>query len=233
MACSNCGGKDHNIQRCPTVRRCGNCNRPGHDRRNCPKLQASPARSAPRASVPRAAPLPAAPSTWDQIAKLDELCAAEPDLLAHLYWPDRLQYFEQSSRAFLQGQPWRLKATPYHGVHQPERPTLNFLVADRAWVDAYATAAENRGIRHGVLIRWSAIRESASRPGYEVVEVKVGYPHKFGIIDSSEFWRCDMGNHRLAALDAMRFSTVIRLAAPADDEARYFAVPNHAVVHWW
>jgi hypothetical protein len=233
MACSNCGGKDHNIQRCPTVRRCGNCNRPSHDRRNCPKLQTSPDNTTPKASAPRAAPIPEAPAIWDQIEKLHDICTAEPDLLAHLYWPDRRQYFEQCSRAFLQGQPWRLKATPHHGVHKPERPTLNFMVADRGWVDAYATAAENRDIRHGVLIRGSVIPEFVSRSGYEVVKVRVGYPSRFGIVDPSEFWRCDLGNHRLAALDTMRFSTVIRLATPADEDARYVDVPTHALVHWW
>lgn len=233
MTCSNCGGKDHNIQRCPTVRRCGHCNRPGHDRRNCPKLQISTPNSTPNASVPRAAPILEAPSTWNQIATLHAICAAEPDLLAHLYWPDRLQYFEQASRAHLQGQPWRLKATPYHGVHKPERPTLNFLVADRAWVDAYAAAAENRDLRHGVLIRRSAIHALDGLPGYEVVRVEVGYPSTFGIVDPREFWRCDLGNHRFAALDAMRCSTVIRLATPADEDARYVEVPTHAVVHWW
>lgn len=233
MACSNCGGKAHNIQRCPTVRRCGHCNRPGHDRRNCPKLQPSPPNPAPKASAPRIVSIPEAPSTWDQIAKLHVICAAEPDLLAHLYWPQRLHYFEQSSRVFLQGHPWRLRATPYHGVHKPERPTLNFMVADRAWVDAYATAAENRDLRHGVLIRRSAIQALASRPDYEVVKVEVGYPSEFGISDPREFWRCDLGNHRFKALDAMRYSTVIRLATPTDEDAPYVDVPTHALVHWW
>lgn len=232
MACSHCGGNDHNVQRCPTVRRCGHCSRPGHDRRNCPKLEAAAPVAPTKAVAPAVAAIPAA-STWEQIAKLCEFCAAEPDLLAHLYFPDRLDYFEQSRRAYSEGGPWRLKATPHHGVHKPERPTLNFFAVDGAWVEAYAAAAESRDIRHGVLIRRASIKAFAELPDYVYTKVEVGYPTKFGVVDRAEFWRFDLGNHRFKALDVMRLSTVVRLATPVEESARYVDIPARDVVTWW
>lgn len=111
-----------------------------------------------------------------------------------------------------------MKATHGHGVRGPEespsRPTLNFFVANDAWVAAYATAAEARGIRHGLLIRRAAIEQLARRPGYEFAEIRVGYPGGYGVTDSADFWRFDIGNHRFKALDAMQFATVARLATP-------------------
>lgn len=172
-------------------------------------------------------------STWEQIAKLREFCAAEPDLLAYLYFPDGLECFEQSRRAYSEGGPWRLKATPHHGVHKPERPTLNFFAVDGAWVEAYATAAESRGIRHGVLIRRASITARAKAPGYACAEVEVRYPGGLGVVEPAEFWRFNLGNHRFKALDVMRFSTVMRLATPVEDSVRYVDIPAGDVVTWW
>lgn len=161
------------------------------------------------------------------------ICDHEQDLLAHLYWPARQTFFEQSQHAHAHGKPWRLKATPWHGVHGPSRSTLNFLVANIAWVETYAIAAERRGIHHGLLVRRATLEALANRPGYELVDVRVGHPQKYGVHDPSDFWRYDLGNHRFSALDAMRFCTVVRLATPAEEDSRYIDIPAASVVTWW
>lgn len=238
MACSRCGGNDHNIQTCPSVRRCGQCGGRGHDRRNCPAVPQT--RAVPKARPappPRAPSPPCDPSSWAQVAKLRSICARENNLLAHLYWPENMGHFDNSRRAHERGDGWRLKATLGHGVRGPEgshsRPTLNFFVVDDAWVTAYATAAEARGIRHGLLIRRSAIERIAHRPGFEFAEIRVGYPTGYGVTDPAEFWRFDIGNHRFTALDAMRFASVVRLAAPEPDDAQLIDLPAESIVTWW
>jgi len=172
-------------------------------------------------------------SPWDPISRIQEAYARDKRLLAHLYWRERHPFFEQGRIAYTQGKPWGLKATPYHGVHQPERPTLNFFVVDDAWIAAYALAAETRDLRHGLLVRRSAVENLARRPGYELEQIRVGYPGKYGVSDPREFWRFDLGNHRFKALDAMRFSAVERLATPEEEAATFIDIPHESVVAWW
>lgn len=235
MACSHCGSTGHNIQRCATVRRCSNCNRHGHDRRNCPNLHSRPTHPSPPAVPPPPAvspPTSAATPLSPQFAQLRVLCA-EHDLLAHLYWARRLHYFEQSLDAYAAGGPWRLVATPHHGVHAPPTPTLNLFVADTAGVDAYAVAAETRDLRHGLLIRKAALEILADRPGYALEPVHIGHPHGHGVQDRKEFWRFDLGNHRRTAVDVLSHAGVVRLATPEAGEARVIDVPHDAVITWW
>ncbi len=241
MACSNCGGADHNIQTCRSVRRCGQCGGRGHDRRNCPAAPAAPqtrpARQARPTPPPRASIAPGDPLSSEQLQTLRRACARENNLLAHLYWPENVKHFDNSRRAHERGDGWRMKATLGHGVRGPEgslsRPTLNFFVADDAWVSAYATAAEARGIRHGLLIRRTAVERVARMPGFEFAEIRVGYPGGYGVTDPAEFWRFDIGNHRFKALDAMRFASVVRLAAPERDHAQLIDLPAESIVTWW
>lgn len=174
---------------------------------------------------------------WEQITRLQAICARERGLLAHLYWPENTNHFEPSRSAHERGDGWPLKATPGHGVRVPDgapsRPTLNFLVADVAWVAAYAAAAENRQIRHGLLVRRQAIEQLARRPGYEFAEIRVGYPGGYGVTDPADFWRFDIGNHRFKALDAMRFATVVRLATPERETSRFINLPGESIVALW
>jgi hypothetical protein len=174
---------------------------------------------------------------WEQITLLQAICAREHGLLAHLYWPENANHFETNRRAHERGHGWRFKATPGHGVGVPEglssRPTLNFFVADDAWVAAYAAAAENRQIRHGLLVRRQAIEQLARRPGYEFAEIRVGYPGGYGVTDPADFWRFDIGNHRFTALDAMRFATVVRLATPEREASRFIDLPGESIVALW
>jgi len=62
------------------------------------------------------------------------LCRQGDDLLAHLYWPKRVKFFEENRRRYQNGQGWSFMATPGHGVthegQRPARPTVNFFVAD-------------------------------------------------------------------------------------------------------
>lgn len=232
MACSYCGDRDHNIQTCPSVRRCSVCHKRSHDRRNCPKEPAPP-RTPTAAPAEPAAPTPAIDPDrlFDDLRRL---CRAQERLLAHLYWPRREQYYHESLRAHLASRGWLLVATPGHGVGKPDRPTINFLVADEAWALAYASAAESLGVRHGILIRRAAIEHFAGRRGYEFMDkVVVGHPSGHGVADSREFWKYDIGNHRYAALHDMRFATVARLATPEQQTARQIDIPSEAIVAWW
>lgn len=232
MACSNCGSTDHNIQRCPTVRCCGHCNRPGHDRRNCPKLH-PPRVEAPRPRPTSPAPTPiASPLSSELLTRLRELCQ-EPDLLAHLYWPANHHHFERSRDAHLRGGPWRLVATPYHGVARPSKATVNLFAVDGAWLDNYAIAAETRSLHHGLLIRCTGLEAFIHREGYELHRVAAYHPAVDGVRDHHEFWRYDLGNHRGKAVDALRFARVVRLATPHAEEARIIDVPHGAVVACW
>jgi len=231
MACSNCRSPDHNVQRCPTVRRCGHCNRPSHDRRNCPTLHPARLDAPTKRPPPSASTNGSAQASWPQIERLRELCRRELDLVAHLYWPDRLDHFAHSRDAHVRGAPWRLKATPGHGVRRPETPTINFLVADLEWVKHYAAAAERRDLRHGLLVRRAALELLAHRPGYDIAPVETRHPGAHE--DRRNDWRYDIGNHRFAALDAMRHCKVVRIATPTEDSARYVDIPADAVVTWW
>jgi len=237
MACSNCGAAGHRIQTCPTVRRCGHCHRPGHDRRNCPRLTSPPAAIAPVEHPPREPPQPTTLSPddplWQTISRLGELCAEGTNVLAHVYWPRREHFFDESRRRHEHGGAWRLKATPGHGVEAPFRPTLNFFVVNADWLNAYKLAAASRGLRHGLLVHRLDMEALGRRPGCEFAEVRVGHPRGFGVGTRSEFWKYDIGNHRYKALHALRFSTVVRLATPEGDEAQILDVPHDAIITWW
>jgi hypothetical protein len=229
MACSHCGGADHNIQTCPSVRRCSVCTERGHDRRNCPQIPEPPRASTAEPAVPT--PSVAPPDRlFDHLRRL---CSGQEALLAHLYWPEREHYYQESLRAHLDGSGWPLVATPGHGVGRPDRPTVNFLIADEAWVTAYASAAESRNIRHGLLLRRAAIEQLARRPGYQFAEVIVGHPQGHGVDDPGEFWKFDIGNHRFKALHEMRFATVARLATPELERERRLIIPSDAIVACW
>lgn len=231
MACSNCGATDHNVQRCPTVRRCGHCNRPGHDRRNCPKLH--PTRIEPPAATPPTSPAPprvVSPLSPQLFERLRELCRA-PGLLVHLYWQENYRHFEHSRDAHLQGALWRLKATPHHGVGKTDRPTLNFLVANTEWLELYETAAGQREFHHGVLLRRTALEDLVDRHRYELADVEPKYPGPE--VERDDYWQHDIGRQRFTALDAMAHCQVVRFATPTADKARYVDIPVRAVVTWW
>lgn len=234
MACSHCGASEHRIQTCPTVRRCGHCQRPGHDRRNCPRLADT---SSTPAGPPREAPPPrhlsADDPLWKHIARLAERCSGEPAALAHLYWPEREHYFEESRRRYEQGGPWRLKATSGHGVGAPARPTVNLFATNSAWLQAYTVAAANRGLRHGLFICRKRLEALACRPGFELREVRIGHPNRYGVHNSDDFWQFDIGNHRYKALHDLRFSTVVRLATPHTNDAQFIDIPHEAVLACW
>lgn len=238
MACSHCGGEDHNIQTCPSVRRCSVCHKRGHDRRNCPHVPREPRPPA----VQQAPPPPKAIPPADLYEQLPRLCASGDGLLAHLYWSENQHYFEDSRSAYLQGEGWLLKATPGHGVSHPERdrlksrPTINFFVADEAWANAYAIAAEHRSIHHGILLDRTALEQLARRPGFEFAEVCPKHPNARGVVDPDEFWKFDVPSRRFGALHEMCHATVARLATPAPprpDSKRRIVLPNEAIVACW
>lgn len=237
MACSNCGAPGHRIQTCPTVRRCGHCHRPGHDRRSCPRLSGTPTAVAavgPAREPPPPKHLSSDDPLWQHITNLGQRYSGETAVLAHLYWPEREHFFEKSRRRYEQGGPWRLKATPGHGVRAPSnRPTLNFFIVDGNWFDAYKMAAANRGLRHGLLVHRRSIAALERPPTFELADVEVGHPHSFGVDDPTRFWRYDIGNHRFKALHALRFSKVVRFATPEGDDAQTIDIPNAEVIAWW
>lgn len=219
MACSHCGQDGHNIQTCASVRRCSCCNESGHDRRNCPNLVL-----ATRAG---AVVGPCSPQQRHHLSR-----GREP-LLAHLYWPKRWGYFEKSLKAYRAGGGWKLMATAGHGVHAPERPTLNFFAVDSTFTGNYEDAAQSRGFQHGVLLKQSAIESIGASKGFAFAEVQVGYPHGHGETDPAEFWRFDLPRHRFAAMAELRYATVFRLATPYERRLRRVCVSQDAVVAWW
>lgn len=238
MACSNCGAANHRIQTCPTVRRCGHCHRHGHDRRNCPRLsnEAPPALPAERPPRPPTPPTLAPDDpVWGHIARLRPICARDPDLLAHLYWPRNESYFEASRAHHAKGGSWRLTATTGHGLHSEDHPwpTLNFFVATVPWLITYQEAAVRRGIRHGVLLRRTAIQALSQRRGFDFAEVTPRYPGAGDITNPGDFWKFDIGKRRFAALDVMQHANVVRLATPAPESARCIDVPGDAIVASW
>lgn len=215
MGCSHCGLDDHNIRTCKRVRRCGCCNSHGHDRRNCPELRPADDR----------------PTSACSPERLGYLCRGRDDLLAHLYWPGKVHYFETNLAAYRKGGGWLFVATPGHGVHTPSRPTINFFAVDRMFADLYQEVAEARGLKHGMLIERAAIETAAATDGFEVADVKIGYPHGHGETDPAEFWRFDLGNHRFKSVAALQFATVVRLATPT--RQRRVRIDPGAVVAWW
>jgi hypothetical protein len=219
MACSYCGRDGHNIQTCDRVRRCSCCNRGGHDRRNCPELQ-----------VPTRAGAVIGPCSIKQVG---HLCRGRELLLAHLYWPasEKEKYFKENLTNYHDNGGWTFVATPKHGVHSPPRPTVNFFAADDTFASSYEEAAEERGFRHGVLIKRSEIEGIATQPEFDCADVRVGHPHSYGETDADQFWRFDIGNHRFTSVGALRFATVVRLATPA--RRRTVRISRDAVVAWW
>lgn len=222
MACSHCGLTGHNIQTCGTVRRCGHCGGHGHDRRNCGAL----------AHFLAPAPLAAATVERCSTRQLIKLCTQNPDCLVHMYWPDRANYFDANIPRLNKNGYWLLVATPGHGVFNPQRPTINFLLADNKFTQGFPSASRERGFSHGVLFRRAAIEQFANTTGYEFAEVRVGHPHGFGEYAREEGWRYDIGQRRFAALHDLRFATVARLATPGG-WARRVHIPANAVVAWW
>lgn len=154
MACSHSGVTGHNIQTCGSVRRCGHCGGHGHDRRNCRVLADS------------LAPAPHTAATVERCSTLQlvKLCTQNPDCLVHLYWPSRAVYFfENFPRLNTRGH-WLLVATSGHGVFNPERPTINFLLANNEFTQGFPTASRARSFNHGVMFHRAAIENSPTRP---------------------------------------------------------------------
>lgn len=225
MACSNCGDSGHNVQTCPSVRRCRQCGRRGHDRRNCPDARAQPPAPAPREAAEACS-----------LEELRALCSDQRDLLIHLYWPERQRYFGPAHEGFLAGHGWRFLATPGHGVRhgaqKPTRSTLNLLVGDTTFADAYEQAASARSLHHGVVLRRSVLSAKyTAQLGYELVNVRVGHPLGHGCDNPEEYWRFDIGNHRFASLESLSTAAVVRLATPP--HSAEICVPTAGVVAWW
>ena len=219
MACSYCGQDGHNVQTCRSVRRCGHCHGRGHDRRNCPELRT----------------IPPTPLTKDRcsIKALSSICSRANALLVHLYWPKRMNYYEVNWRRYREGGGWSFVATPGHGVGDPDRPTVNFLAANANFLRYYKKAAESRDLNHGVLVQRREIENIARGPGFDIVDVSVGHPLRFGMDDIREYWRFDIGQHRYRALGELQHATVVRLATPYEKGRRKVLIPHHAVEACW
>ncbi len=215
MACSCCAAVGHNVQTCPSVRRCGHCNGRGHDRRNCSKL------------VPR---LPAAESRASSLAEVCAKYRNAPNLLAHLYWPERTTYFTSNVESLKAGGDWLFTATPGHGVQKPTRPTLNFFEVNEGFMTALPAATLSRSLRHGVLLRRSAL---VAGSGFELAEVRVGHPGVDGVKDPAANWQFDIGNHRFGALGELSHAKVVRFATPYNVRSRRVVVRASDVVAYW
>jgi hypothetical protein len=156
------------------------------------------------------------------------------EYLAHLYWPQRFEYFEVNRDLYLDGDVWCLKATLYHGVNQSDRPTINFLAADEEFRENYSSAAQSRGLEHGILIERSYIEQVAENyRGYEFEEVTPSHPRAYGVSDPDEFWKFDIPQHRKGVLGELSHATVVRLATPVEDKARYIFLPQESIAAWW
>ena len=223
MACSNCNRDGHNIQTCRYVRRrrnCSHCGEKAHDRRNCPKLLANGTAAVGTPCSPRLR---------------ERLCTGRDPLLAHLYWPSREDYFNQNLSNYKNGGNWLLVATQGHGARSslPSRPTINFLAADRIFAEHYEAASANRGFKHGILVLRSEIEKLGHYTGYELAEVRTCHPYAANVHDEADFWRFDIPSRRFGALDALRFTTVVRLATQFEERRRVIWVPHRAIVAWW
>ncbi|NOU32293.1 MAG: hypothetical protein HOO96_30675 [Polyangiaceae bacterium] len=173
------------------------------------------------------------PAEDPRASSLAEVCAKHrnvPNLLAHLYWPDRTPYFMSNVGSLSTGGDWLLTATPGHGVQQPTRPTLNFFEVDEAFMTALPAATLSRSLRHGLLLRRSALREGN---GFDLAEVRVGHPKGHGVDDPSGYWRFDIGNHRFGALGELRHAKVVRFATPYEVALRRVVIPASLVVAYW
>ncbi|MDC3960684.1 hypothetical protein [Polyangium jinanense] len=144
-----------------------------------------------------------------------------------------MKYFEDNRDKYRNGGSWSFTATPGHGVHRPLRPTINFFVADTIFAASHEEAAKARGLKHGILIRRSAIERVADGDEFQLADVKVGHPLSYGQTDPREYWRFDLGNHRFASVAALRYATVVRLATPEGDLRREVSIPRDAIVAWW
>lgn len=222
MACSCCRSTKHNIQTCDSVRRCGQCGRHGHDRRNCPSLAQFVTDLGDELTTIEGC----------SMRQLRKLCVGGKYLI-HLYWPKREEYFERSRDLLEARGYWLFVATPHHGVHRPERRTINFLVADDVFMQRYERAAAARGFRHGVMVLRSAVEGLASLPGYDYAEVYVGHPKGYGVSAVDDYWRFDLGNHRYGALHDLQSAKVVRLATPDGVAARRVRIPSSSIAAWW
>jgi len=162
MACSFCGISGHNIRSCD-VAHYSTERRSGVDRRRSPRSALVLPKQCTR------------PIRFDDcsLPRLLALCNKERDCLVHLYWPQRVSYFEENLILLKEQERWLLVATPGHGLRGTQRPSLNFIVPNKEFVDHYPSAAQARCFHHGVLIRRAAIEDWSNRPGYEMAEIKV------------------------------------------------------------
>jgi len=222
MACFHCRIVGHNIQTCPSVRRCRNCRGHGHDRRNCPGLARSPM------------PPPPSLATIEcrSMRQLLQLCSQNQDCLVHMYWPNREEHFRENIPRLKTLSHWLLVATPGHGAQKTERPTLNFLLPDNVFVQGYPSASRERGFRHGVLFRRTAIEQFDRQTGYDFAEVCVNHPNAFKESERAEGWRYDIGSRRPKALHDLSYGTVARLATP-EGQSQHIRIPAEFVVAWW
>jgi hypothetical protein len=149
-----------------------------------------------------------------------------------MYWANRAAYFDESIPRYYTRGHWLLVATPGHGVFNPQRPTINFLLANNKFTQGFPNASIARGISHGVMFRRAAIEQLGNTTGYEFAEVRVGHPNGFGEYAREEGWRYDIGQRRVAALHDLRYATVARLATPGG-WARRVRIPASAIVAWW
>jgi hypothetical protein len=173
-------------------------------------------------------------------------CHDGPDApLVHLYWPDdeHKSYFYQRLAEYMDGRGWSWKATPGHGVtwratpdddkKRPDRPTINFLVANEEFAKFYEIAAKNRRLTRGVLVTRAAVESIRHRTGYEFTKVKVGHPNRHGGAAQSDYWEFDIPNRRFGPLAELRFASIVRLATPQLESLRFVHVPRSAVLAWW
>jgi len=190
MACSCCGGTDHNIRSCPSVRRCSICNSPGHDRRRCP--------AAPGGKTIRFDDVPSA------VRFLRSLAAKHEDALAHVYFPRNTNHFDANVGRTKPN--WRFKATGGHGAKKTTSVRcINFFKLDSEFLEALE--ADDRGIRRLVMI---SRQEFDGHEGWRVVDVdRRDTPAELG----HEGWRFDLHRPRIR-LGKLGYCTVVRAAAP-------------------
>lgn len=223
MACSYCGVDGHNVRSCAA-------GWPGIAARNVGALTRVAPAPVRKIAVPGA---PAKILANCSLQKLLSLCSAQNDFLVHLYWPSRNHYFDDNLKRLGRNASWLLVATSGHGVGNSIRATINFLAADQVFAAGYPTAKQERNLHHGVLLRRAAIRQIATSTGYDAADVLVGHPKGFGVHDTADYWRFDIGKYRFGALHALRNSTVVRLATPASELSRRVLIPSQDIIAWW
>jgi SAM-dependent methyltransferase len=169
--------------------------------------------------------------------QLRKLCAGGDGHLVHLYWPDNERYFRENRDRLKSKGHWLFVATPGHGARLPDdvprRRSINFLVADDKFIEGYESAAEARGLRHGIMVRRSAIEDLSKLPGYDFAEVRVGHPRRHRVTSFNDYWRFDIGSRRYGVLHDLQYATVVRLATPDGVAARRIRISHESVLAWW